>query len=620
MKNIFAPLLCAFLISTVAGCDAAGRVDVLVVGGSASGISAGVSAARSGARTLIVEPGPWLGGMLTSAGVSCVDGNNKMRAGLFGEFIAALETHYGGPEAIRTGWVSYAHFEPSVGNEIFNRMAAAESNLEVWHGFEFADARRTGGVWKVRFTGADGETRTVKAKVMIDATELGDVAKTCGVGYDLGMESAADTGEEIAPQQANHIIQDLTWAATLKDYGRDVTIPRPEGYDPAEFACSCINERCVTPTEPGRMWPPDKMITYGKMPGGKFMINWPVEGNDYYVDVVEMTPAERAEALEPAKARTMRFLYFIQHELGMNTLGLADDEFPTEDGLPLIPYHRESRRIHGLVRFTLQHISEPFSQPHKLYRTSIAVGDYPVDHHHARYDGTEELPDLHFHPVPSFGLPLGALLPQGVEGLIVAEKSISVSNIVNGTTRLQPVVMQIGQAAGALAALAVKRGVEPSQVAVRDVQRAVLAGGGYLMPYIDVKPADPRFGALQRVGSTGIMKGVGKNVGWSNETWFRADEPLTADDLAGLTEFYPVALAAGDTPVTVAGAITVIGRAKGSATVELADEIGKILSELGGESADSDRPILRGEMAVLIDRLLDPFNARDVDITGNFIE
>ena len=45
-----------------------------------------------------------------------------------------------------------------------------------------------------------------------------------------------------------------------------------------------------------------------------------------------------------------------------------------------------------------------------------------------------------------------------VEGLIVAEKSISVSNIINGTTRLQPMVMQIGQAAGALAALAVKEG------------------------------------------------------------------------------------------------------------------------------------------------------------------
>ena len=68
------------------------------------------------------------------------------------------------------------------------------------------------------------------------------------------------------------------------------------------------------------------------------------------------------------------------------------------------------------------------------------------------------MPNLYFHPIPSYGLPLGTLIPKDVEGLIVAEKSISVSNIINGTTRLQPMVMQIGQAAGALAALAVKEG------------------------------------------------------------------------------------------------------------------------------------------------------------------
>lgn len=112
-----------------------------------------------------------------------------------------------------------------------------------------------------------------------------------------------------------------------------------------------------------------------------------------------------------AKNFTMCYLYFLQTELGYNTLGLADDEYPTADKLPFIPYHRESRRIHGKVRFTLNHIMDPYDQPEKLYRTCIAVGDYPVDHHHARYSGWTELPNLYFYPVPSFGLPLGSLLP-----------------------------------------------------------------------------------------------------------------------------------------------------------------------------------------------------------------
>ena len=69
----------------------------------------------------------------------------------------------------------------------------------------------------------------------------------------------------------------------------------------------------------------------------------------------------------------MCFVYFLQHELGFNTLGLADDEYPTADKLPFIPYHRESRRIHGLVRFNLNHVCEPFKQSQPLYRTCIAV-------------------------------------------------------------------------------------------------------------------------------------------------------------------------------------------------------------------------------------------------------
>ena len=116
-----------------------------------------------------------------------------------------------------------------------------------------------------------------------------------------------------------------------------------------------------------------------------------VEGNDFYANIIELSETERKAVLEQAKQRTLRFLYFIQKELGFNTLSLADDEFPTADKLPLIPYHRESRRIHGLVRFTLNHMTHPFDQVQKLYRTSVAVGDYPVDHHHTRYQCYEDI-------------------------------------------------------------------------------------------------------------------------------------------------------------------------------------------------------------------------------------
>ncbi len=590
----------------------------------ASGVTAGIQSARMGAVTLIVEETEWLGGMLTSAGVSAVDGNYDLPAGLFGEFRGHLADYYGGLDSLKTGWVSSVLFEPSVGNKIFHEMVNAEKNLKVWHNATLVNLERENDSWIAQIQMQDHTIKKVSAKILIDGTELGDIAKMCGVKYDIGMESRHDTKEDIAPEEENNIVQDITYVAILKDYGKDVTIPCPEGYNKDEFACACASPVCITPKEPDRVWSKEMMITYGKLPNNKYMINWPIEGNDYYVNLVEMTREEREEALKYAKHYTMCFVYFLQHELGFNTLGLADDEYPTADKLPFIPYHRESRRIHGLVRFNLNHVCEPFKQSQPLYRTCIAVGNYPVDHHHTRYHGYEELPNLYFHPVPSYGLPLGTLIPKDVKGLIVAEKSISVSNIINGTTRLQPMVMQIGQAAGALAALAVKENKSISEVSVREVQNAILDAKGYLLPYLDVAIDHPMFKSLQRVGSTGILKGIGKSVDWANQMWFRADTLLLANELEGLGDVYPFVnkqVIEGNNTISIQKATEMIGEIAEKEGIEIKEgRVEEIWNEFDLKNFDMDRDILRSEMAILIDQILDPFNNKKVDITGQYIQ
>lgn len=579
--------------------------DVVVIGGGVSGTTAGIRAARLGAQTLIVEQGPWLGGMLTSAGVSATDGNYRLRGGMWGELRDSLEAHYGGAQSLKTGWVSNLLFEPSVGARIFRAMADNEEALTVKFETRATSIERTDEGWTLTLEGAEGR-QTVECKVLIDGTELGDVAAQLGVKYDIGMESRHVTGEDIAPEEANGIIQDLTMVMILKDYGRDMTIERPVDYDSTLFACACENEICRTPKEANRLWSKQMMMTYGRLPNGKIMINWPIEGNDYYVNMIEMNDEERAEAVAKAKAHTLNFLYFIQHDLGLNTLYLADDEFPTDDLMPLMPYHRESRRTVGEVRFKLNHITDPYD--FTLYRTAIAVGDYPVDQHHTRYTGWEALPNLYFHSIPSYGLPMGVLLPKEVDGLIVAEKSISVSNIVNGSTRLQPVVLQIGEAAGIVAALAVKQGIEPREVAVREVQREVLAGGGYLLPFLDLPATDPHFGAIQRVGVTGIIEGVGMTVGWENQSWFRIGEAISMDELSrGLHSFdAEIPHIAEPRNVTVQDLIE-----HGSVTAEQ-------WAEWGLENFDPQRDATRLECAVVIDKVLNPF-AKGVTINGEFI-
>lgn len=604
------------------GCKQVEQTEVLIIGGGASGTAAGVQAARMGAKTLVVEEHEWLGGMLTAAGVSAVDGNHQLPSGFFGEFCDSLAARYGGYDSLVTGWVSNVLFEPSVGNAVLKNIVAREPNLSVRYGTTVKEMKQLPtGEWKV-VVNQQGETKELKAKVLIDATELGDVAKACGVGYDIGMDARSQSGEEIAPEEANDIIQDLTYVAVLKDYGvgADRTIEKPANYDPSFFYCSCRMPECENPKESQRVWDPEEMITYGKLPNNKYMINWPIEGNDYYVNIIEMTPAEREVALQEAKDFTLSFLYYMQTHLGMKHLGLADDEFDTPDKLPFIPYHRESRRIHGLVRFTVNDVAKPYDQQQPLYRTAIGVGDYPVDHHHARYPEWDKLPDLHFYPVPSYGLPLGVMIPQGVKGLIVAEKSISVSNLINGSTRLQPVVLQIGQAAGALAALTVKEGVAVDEVSVRQVQTALLAAGSYLLPYLDLPKEHPHFKAVQRMGATGLLKGTGLNVGWTNQTWFYTDQPLLVKDaVEGISMLYPgveLPLFSAE-QVTVGQAVELINGVAAKEGMELRVEEAN-WSQWGLTNFTPNRSVSRLEFAVAVDAVLNPFERMPVDVTGSF--
>ena len=623
------------------------NVDVLVVGGGTAGTAAAVEASRDGASVLLLEETPWLGGMLTSAGVSCIDGNYNLRSGFFGEFTDSLALRYGGWEALKTGWVSNINFEPHVGEEIFeNIVAGCGADLKLLKESRLLSLNRAGGVWKGQVQGPDGKRLKARAKVVIDATELGDVAAMCGIPSHIGMDSSSDTGESIAPAEANGTVQDMTYVAVLKDFGpdADVRIPEPPGYNRRAYVNSCQNPLNDNPNPARVLWPAANMISYGRLPGGKYMINWPIEGNDYYAQTISLDSAARDSVNNLAKNFTLGFVYFIQNELGYRNLGIADDEFPTSDGLPFYPYFRESRRIEGEAFLTMDAAAAPYDYPVPYYRTGVASGDYAVDHHHYRNPDYQNLPDLHFYPIPSFNVPAGVMLPKVCDGILVTEKSVSVSNLINGATRLQPVVMQLGQAAGAWAALSVRQGCELRDVPLRILQAELLERGCYLMPYLDLKPSDPHFGAIQRIGATGILHGEGRNVGWANQTWLRADDPLLSDELF-LDEYYPgytlpvstvsscsssSALASGSDPVSISasgafmitvGTIEVI--IKGLAAIDgisLSSDFGtaSCWKSLGLSDYDPSRPVTRLEAAVLFDSLLDPF-FRPVSFSGELI-
>lgn len=599
------------------------ETDVLVIGGGTSGVAAALSSARQGVETTLLEQGPWLGGMLTAAGVSAVDGNTKLPSGIWGEFRDSLIYRYGSKKALQTGWVSNHLFEPSVGNQIFQNMVKNESLITPYFGARVTHIEKKDKGWKIEVS-APEKKFTLHAKIVIDATELGDIAARVGVPYDVGMDSKAAHGEDIAPEVENNVIQDLTYVMILEDYGRDMTIKKPKDYDPELFYCSSQSVKCQKESMIRTLWPKDSLLSYGRLPNGKVMINWPINGNDYYVNAVEQTKEERTKSFEKAKLKSLQFLYYLQTNLGFNTHGLSEGVFPTSDNFPLIPYHRESRRIRGYTTLTVNDLAQPYEQSMPLYRTGIAVGDYPVDHHHASHPNAAQLPELHFYPVPSYSVPMGCLIPINTDNFIVAEKSISVTNITNGTTRLQPVVLQIGQAAGVMAALSIQEDISPAKLGVRKVQSQLLNAGGYLLPYLDVPINHPRFKAYQRIGATGILKGTGMNVGWENQTWFFPEKELTQSDLDHALSVMlvfdkispPVSLRNNDILLWLIHLHSSISPNK--LPPDWIKKIKSVSEFLGFEFAPMAN-ISRGNFAVLLDEIIDPFNRQPIDLYGKYI-
>jgi len=592
------------------------ETEVLVIGGTASGICAGLQSARMGVKTLIAESTPWLGGMLTAAGVSAFDGNDAMPAGIFGEFRENLFKHYGGSKKVSTGWVSNTLFEPHIGDSIFKAMARAEKKLLVRFNYDFIKVYKkadtiTGMLF---YDKINQKNILIKAMRYIDATELGDVLAAANIPYDIGMESNDLTNEQVNMYGASDIVQDITYVAILKDYGNpQPLIDRPKNYDSLEFDGS--NSSFYKDTT--RIKPSVdalKMLNYGKLPGNKYMLNWPIYGNDIYLNVIEKTPKERDELLEVAKQQTLRFVYFIQKDLGFTNFNLANDEFDTKDKLAYYPYYRESRRVKGLTRMLVQHISTPFETKYALYRTGIAVGDYPIDHHHKKNIKAPQ--HLEFFPVPSFNIPLGSLIPKEVNNLIIAEKSISVSNVVNGTTRLQPCVMQIGQAAGLLAAQSINEGVAPKNVSIRDLQNNLLEANGYIMPYKDVKQNSTHFKAVQKIGATGLLRGVGIPSGWSNATYFYPNNNVSLKEFLKTWELkykYPNSL--------IEHAMTIMECAYFASVIsnihlnEIKDDFSSKWLKLNLSNLNFERPITRLELAAILNEY-EVFNKFNVDIFG----
>jgi len=495
--------------------------DVAVIGGSLGGVAAALAACDAGMNVILTEATDWLGGQISSQGVSALDEHRYIET--FGgtaryyrlrERIRAL-TRRAYPHAPATipngaplnpgdGWVSALCFEPRFGLEAIQELLAPHlesGRLRVLLEHTPIAALVEGDkVQTVTLKAAD-ETVVVAARYFLDATELGDLLPLTGAAYVTGAEARAETGEPQAEADANpqtvqgftscffvefrpgenHIIAPPADYARLRDT-RPYTLrlQKPDG-TPHPFNFFTQSETGNPPFWTYRRVRSSALIAPAETDIA--LINW--ESNDYpWGNLLDAPPDEQARMIDEAKRLSLGFLHWLQTEVprdddgspelaagparrGYPELRLRPDITGTSDGLAKFPYIRESRRILARKRILEQEISA-YQQPGARaahFPDSVGVGWYSIDVHSCVGN-----PRSLFAPTRPFQIPLGALLPRTLANLLAACKNLGVTHITNGAYRLHPVEWNIGEAAGALAAFCICRACTPEQVWASRVQ------------------------------------------------------------------------------------------------------------------------------------------------------
>lgn len=513
--------------------------DVAVIGGGTGGVAAALAAAREGLRVVLAEETDWVGGQLTSQAVPpdehpWIESFGSTR--LYREYRNAVREyyrrHYPLTAEARARWnlnpgdgtVSRLTHEPRVSVAVLEALLAPYRSggrlvCLLRHKPSAADIAGDSVRAVALKSLEDGRTRTVHAAYFIDATEQGDLLPLTRTEYVTGFESRRDTGELHAPELAQPAnIQAFTFCFAI-DYvpGEDHTIDRPEEYgfwrdyvpdlkpawpgkllswsmtDPIR-----LTERAVVFDPAGgvqtrgmNLWTYRRIVNRGNFAPGAYagdisLVNWPQ--NDYWLgNIHDVSEEEAARHLRRAKQLSLSLLYWMQTEAprpgggaGWPGLRLRPDIVGTGDGLAKYPYIRESRRIRAAFTVLEQHVGvdarrqgtgmkrEDLEAEH--FEDSVGVGSYRIDLHPST--GGNNYIDVGSLP---FEIPLGALIPRRVENLLAGGKNLGVTHITNGCYRLHPVEWNVGEAAGALAAYAIRtrtppRGVRSSEKARKDFQ------------------------------------------------------------------------------------------------------------------------------------------------------
>jgi len=500
---------------------AAESFDLVVYGGTAGGVMTAVAGARQGLKTVLLEPGDHLGGMV-SGGLSLTDyGKKEVIGGYALDFYRAMGVHYG--SRAYGNDVSWYH-EPGVAEEHFKKLLAdAGVTVKMRHRLQ-----ERGGVSK------DGATvRTIRmengwefaGKIFADGTYEGDLMAQAKVSYTWGREGSEQYGESLAGVRPTHFQHVFKFAVPARDgqgkllpevqtaeHGRigqgdkkvqsynfrvcvssdpanQVAFPKPANYSAARFQL-LLNLLLAWEKNTGKPPTMDDVFIVGRVPRNKADINNRGAFSTDYLgmnwDYPEASYARKKEIRQEHLDYTAALFYFVANDPrvpasvreSVGKWGLCRDEFADTGHWPHQLYVREARRMVGEYVMTQRDIQDERTKP-----DAIAMGSYNSDSHAVQRfvqpDGSAQNEGLMEVPVQPYQIPYRMVLPKAAEATnLLVPVAFSASHVAYSTLRMEPQYMMIGQASGIAAKLAIAGGVPVQKVDTAALRKILVEQGG----------------------------------------------------------------------------------------------------------------------------------------------
>ncbi|HEY0246444.1 MAG TPA: FAD-dependent oxidoreductase [Mucilaginibacter sp.] len=187
-------LLLLLLLYSSCACAETIKTDVLVIGGSVSGVSAAIQCARSKVKTILLLPGEWMEDGMPAGNNFTIHTSRNLPSGLWGEFRERINEFYKATPGYDTAYNAPLTFERVAGTGILKKIADTVKNLTIKLNAPFTTIKKDGTGWEISIT-ANGNTDIIKAKVLIDATEKGEVISKAGATLPPVFEIGKNTGE-----------------------------------------------------------------------------------------------------------------------------------------------------------------------------------------------------------------------------------------------------------------------------------------------------------------------------------------------------------------------------------------------------------------------------------------